>query len=35
MINAEELYTLFCGMSESMQTAIIEIMKVTQIEKED
>lgn len=33
MISAEELYELFCGMSETMQTAIIEIMKVTQEEE--
>ena len=30
MISAQELYKLFCGMTETMQTAIIEIMKVTQ-----
>ena len=35
MIEAEELYRLFCGMSETMQVAIVEIMKVTQIKQED
>lgn len=35
MISAEELYKLFCGMSETMQVAIIEIMKVTQSKQEE
>jgi hypothetical protein len=35
MIEAEELYKLFCGMSETMQVAIIEIMKVTQNKQEE
>lgn len=35
MISAEELYKLFCGMSETMQVAIIEIMKATQIKQEE
>lgn len=35
MIEAEELYQLSCGMSETMQVAIIEIMKITQIKQEE
>lgn len=31
----EEVIKLFRGISESMQVALIEIMKVTQVEKED